>query len=82
MKNKKALPFSFVLENLFSLYPIVKPMFGCHSVYIGDKIVLSLRDKNDDDSGVWIATKKEYHSSLKKDLPCMRSIKIFGPGTF
>jgi len=80
-KAKKQIPFSFVLENLFSLDPVVKPMFGCHSVYVNGKIVLSLRDKDDEDSGVWIGTSKEYHDSLKKEFPNMRSIRIFGPGT-
>jgi hypothetical protein len=80
MKVKRPIPFNFVIENLFSVDPIVKPMFGAHAVYIGNKIVLILRDKDDEDSGVWIATTVEYHSSLKKEFPNMHSIKIFGPG--
>jgi hypothetical protein len=80
-KKTKQIPFDFAIENLQRLNPVVKPMFGCHSVYVGDKIVLSLRDKDDEDSGVWIGTSKEFHSSLKKEFPSMRSIKIFGPGT-
>lgn len=80
-KSQKSIPFSFVIENLFQADPIVKPMFGCHSIYINEKIVLSLRDKDDEDSGVWIGTSKEHHQSLKKEFPSMRSIKIFGPGT-
>lgn len=80
-KAKKSIPFSFAIENLFSREPIVKPMFGCHSIYIDGKIVLSLRDKDDADSGVWIGTSKEFHASLKKEFPSMRSIRIFGPGT-
>jgi hypothetical protein len=80
-KIKKPIPFDFVLENLHSLDPVVKPMFGCHSVYVGNKIMLALRDKDDEDSGVWIGTTKEHHTSLQKDFPNMRSIKLFGPGT-
>lgn len=80
-KTSKPIPFSFVLENLYSANPLVKPMFGCHSVYVGNKIMLALRDKNDEDSGVWIGTTKEHHESLKNDFPKMRSIKLFGPGT-
>ncbi len=55
-------------------------MFGAHAIYIQEKIVLILRDKNDEDSGVWIATSQEHHQSLKKNFPSMRSIKIFGTG--
>ncbi len=80
-QKKGSVPFSFVLENLFSANPVVKQMFGCHSIYINGKIVLSLRDKEDEDKGVWIATTKEHHASLKKEFPSMRSIRIFGPGT-
>jgi hypothetical protein len=78
-KMKHPIPFNFVIENLFSVDPIVKPMFGAHAVYVGNKIVLILRDKDDEDSGVWIATTVEHHSSLKEDFPNMHSIKIFGP---
>jgi hypothetical protein len=77
---KKKIPFDFVLEKLFSAEPMVRPMFGAHAVYIGPKIVLILRDKDDQDSGVWIGTKKEHHASLIKEFPNMRSIAIFGPG--
>jgi hypothetical protein len=79
-KVKKSIPFDFVLENLHSADPIVKPMFGAHGVYVGNKIVLILRDKNDEDSGVWLATTVEHHQGLQKDFPDMRSIKVFGPG--
>jgi hypothetical protein len=80
-KSKKSIPFSFAIENLFAADPIVKPMFGAHAIYIENKIVLILRDKDDSDSGIWIATTTEHHTSLKKDFPNMRSIQIFGSGT-
>lgn len=80
-KKKKEIPFEFVIENLFTVNPVVKQMFGCHSIYVENKIVLALRDKDDEDSGVWIGTSKEHHISLKKEFPNMRSIRIFGPGT-
>ncbi|HEY0029895.1 MAG TPA: hypothetical protein VGC65_03975 [Bacteroidia bacterium] len=80
-KEKKAIPFDFAIENLFSLDPIVKPMFGAHAIYIGSKIVLILRNKEDEDSGVWIATIPEHHNSLKKTFPAMRNIQLFGGGT-
>ena len=79
-KIKKSIPFNFVIDNLFSAEPIIKSMFGAYAIYTSGKIVLILRDKNDEDSGVWLATSPEHHSSLKKDFPGMRSIKIFGTG--
>ncbi|MES2284346.1 MAG: hypothetical protein V4547_01575 [Bacteroidota bacterium] len=79
-KVQKTVPFNFVIENLYALDPIIKSMFGAYAIYVGNKIVLILRDKKDEDSGVWIATTAEHHTSLKKDFPSMRSIKVFGPG--
>jgi hypothetical protein len=49
-------------------------------VYIGEKIVLALRDKPQalDDNGVWLATIEEHHASLQRDFPNMRSIGVLG----
>lgn len=82
MKKVKSIPFSFVVEQLFSLDPVMKPMFGCHALYVGEKIMLILRqgEKHRDDNGIWIATKTEHHASLKKELPSMRTIYVLGKG--
>ncbi len=79
---KKYIPFDFVLDRLVQLGPIIKPMFGCYGVYIGEKIMLILRNRKDHslDNGVWLATSKEYHISLKKELPSLRSIDLLGNG--
>jgi len=55
-------------------------MFGCLAVYVGEKIVLILRqkDKNSADNGVWLATTEVHHESLRHEFPNMRSIQIFG----
>ena len=83
MKNetkKKAVAFDFVLEELYSLEPTVKPMFGCHAVYVKEKIVLILRRKESypEDNGVWLATTREHHESLRKNFRSMRTIGVFG----
>jgi hypothetical protein len=75
------LPHEFVLEALAGLAPRTHPMFGCLAVYVGEKIVLILRDKRDRtaaDDGVWLATSKDHHESLHRDFPSMRSIAVFG----
>lgn len=85
MKTRRttAVPFDFVLEKLSRCSPIVRPMFGCHAVYVAEKIVLILRSKDSDihDNGVWLATSHEHHESLKKMFPNMRSIRLFGSRT-
>ena len=80
VKPRKSIPHAFVLDALAELEPRTNPMFGCLAVYVGEKIVLVLRDKSpaDSDNGVWLATTPEHHASLKQDFPSMRSIKVFG----
>ena len=80
---RKQVPFDFVLEELEPLSPITKPFFGCTAVYVGEKIVLILRDKikEPDANGVWLATTYEHHESLLREFPSMRSISVLGPGT-
>lgn len=81
-KPTAKLPFDFVLEELSELGPFTRPMFGCHSVYVEDKIVFILRDRGDppQDDGVWIATTEEHHASLKKELPGLRSVTVLAGG--
>lgn len=76
------IPFKFVLEELSELEPYTKPMFGFTGVYVGEMIVLVLREREKfpEDNGVWVATFQEHQPSLKKELPSMRSLKQFGPG--
>ena len=80
VKPRKPVPHEFVLEALAALSPRTHPMFGCLAVYVGEKIVLILRDKKDHtaDNGVWLATTKERHASLRRDFPNMRSIPVLG----
>jgi hypothetical protein len=80
-RKPRTVPFEFVLEELADLEPWTRPMFGCTAVYVEEKIVFILRaGKDDDDNGVWIATTKEHHATLRVDLPSMRSITVFGVG--
>ena len=87
---KKKIPFDFILDLLSPLSSrrgvggevVVKPMFGCHAIYAEAKIMLIVRKKEDhtDANGVWIATGKEHHASLKKELPSMKSVYILSNG--
>lgn len=79
-KPRKPIPHEFVLDAIASLSPETRPMFGCLAIYVKDKIALILRDKpaSKTDNGVWLATTKEHHASLRKDFPNMRSIRVLG----
>jgi hypothetical protein len=78
----KKLPFDFVLLELEELGPYTRPMFGCHAVYVEDKIVFILRDDREPprDNGVWVATTREHHASLRRELPSLRSITVLAGG--
>lgn len=79
-RKKKPLPHEFVLDEIASLAPLTRPMFGCLAVYVEDKILLILRDKQESraDNGIWLATAPEHHESLRREFPRMRSIRVFG----
>lgn len=79
-KPRKTVPHAFVLDALAALSPRTRPMFGCLAIYVGEKIVLILRDKPETsaDNGVWLATTQEHHASLRRDFPNMRSIRVLG----
>lgn len=80
LKQRKPIPHEFVLDAIASLSPETRPMFGCLAIYVKDKIVLILRDKpnNKADNGVWLATTKEHHASLRREFPNMRSVQVLG----
>ena len=75
MKNlssvSRQLPFPFVLEELASIRPTIKRMFGFTHVYLGDKLLLSLRDsaKQTGTNGLWLYTTTEHIESLAQEFP-------------
>ena len=80
VRQRKAVPHEFVLDAIAAIAPATRSMFGCLAVYVGEKIVLILRDRRDGtaDNGVWLATIQEHHESLRRQFPNMRSIQLFG----
>ncbi len=80
LKQRKAVPYAFVMDALADLPTETRTMFGCLAVYLGDQIVLILRERRDPpaDNGVWLATTAEHHESLAREFPSMRSIQLFG----
>jgi hypothetical protein len=78
VKTRKPVPYAFVLDAISQLPIETRSMFGCLAVYVGDKIVLMLREKQKqkEDNGVWLATTKEHHQTLQREFPCMRSIQL------
>ena len=68
---KRQVPFSFVLEELVSLRPTIKRMFGFTYVYLDDKLLFSLRDSltRPGSNGMWLYTTAEHLDSLRSEFP-------------
>ncbi|HUK48931.1 MAG TPA: hypothetical protein VLW06_15110 [Terriglobales bacterium] len=79
VKPRKRIPYEFVLDALASSSPWTRPLFGCTAIYVGEKIVLCLREKPtyQRDNGVWLATTEDHHESLRLEFPNMRSVGLF-----
>jgi hypothetical protein len=74
------MPYEFLLDYLPATV-VVKPAIGMFYVYFEGKIVLIFRKvgKNPQHNGLWIATRKEHHASLKADIPAITDF-VFNEG--
>jgi len=73
------IPYEFVLEYLYPLEPIIKPMFGVQSIYLENKIYFAVR-KNESkpiDNGLWLATSLEHQDSLREQFPSLRDLSLY-----
>jgi hypothetical protein len=81
--KRRSAPYPFILEALTPLEPEVRPMFSGFAVYLGDKIVLMLRDspKHPEDNGVWIVFSERADLAdpgIGRDFPSLRLIGMLG----
>jgi hypothetical protein len=81
--KRKSAPFPFIIEALAPLEPGVRPMFSGFAVYVGEKIVLILRDslKQPEDNGVWLVfsdTANLADPGILQDFPSLRLINLLG----
>lgn len=81
--KRRTAPYQFVLEALTPLEPEVRPMFSGFAVYLGEKIVLMLRDslKNPADNGIWLVFSESAvlaDPQTTRDFPSLRSIELLG----
>ena len=79
---RKRDPFPFVLEELISIRPTIKRMFGFTSVYLDDKLLCSLRDspKQPGSNGVWLYTTTEHVDSLGREFPQLPKRQLWRSG--
>ena len=79
---KRRDPFPFVLEELNSIRPTIKRMFGFTSVYLDDKLLCSLRDsvKQPGSNGMWLYTTTEHVESLGREFPQLPKRQLWRSG--
>src|ERR1017187_7236956 len=81
--KRKSAPYPFILEALIPLNPEVRPLFSGFAVYLGDKIVLMLRDSPNqpEDNGVWLVFSEVANltdAGIRRDFPSLRIIGLLG----
>src|ERR1700749_4982427 len=81
--KRRSAPYPFILEALAQLEPEVRPMFSGFAVYVGEKIVLMLRDnpKHPEDNGVWLVCSETANladPAIRQDFPSLRLINLLG----
>ncbi len=66
------MPYDFLMDYLPATI-IIKPAIGMFYIYFEGKIVLIFRKvgKNPQHNGLWIATSRENHASLKTEIPAI-----------
>jgi hypothetical protein len=79
---KRQDPFPFVLEELSSLRPNVKRMFGFTSIYLDEKLLCSLRDsvRQPGSNGMWLYTTTEHLESLGREFPQLSKRQLWRSG--
>jgi hypothetical protein len=82
-KPKRKPPHPFIVEALAPLNPEVRPMFSGFAVYVGDRLVLMLRDaaKSARDNGVWLVLSEATDPAdegLRREFPSLRRIELLG----
>jgi hypothetical protein len=77
---KKRPPYDFILEELGDFVTDIKPMFGAFGIYHQNKILMILRKKEnfDRDTGMWLGVVDEYVNEIKKEIPELRDLEMFG----
>jgi hypothetical protein len=81
--KRRSAPYPFIIEALAPLEPEVRPMFSGFAVYVGERIVLMLRDslKHPEDNGVWLVFSETANLAdprIRQDFPSLRLINLLG----
>ncbi len=64
------VPYNFVLRYLYPVRPRIKKMLGCYGLYLDKKLLLLLRDRENQPefNGIFVATQPEFFDNLQNEL--------------
>ena len=73
LPSQRQSPFQFVLDELLPVRPTVKRAFGFTYVYLGERLLLSLRrsERQPRFNGVWLYTEAGHVESLRAEFPLL-----------
>jgi hypothetical protein len=79
----RQVPFPFVIEELASLRPTIKTLFGSTNVYLDDKLLFSLRNSVNypGTNGIWVYTTSEHIDSLAREFPGLPRRQLWRSGS-
>jgi hypothetical protein len=80
--QRRPLPFPFIIDELESLRPTVRGVFGFTHVYLEDRLLFSLRDADTrtGSNGMWLYTTTEHADSLAQEFPDLPRRQIWRSG--
>jgi hypothetical protein len=78
----KTIPFPFIIDELSSLRPTIKKVFGFTHVYLEDRLLFSLRDAamQRGTNGMWLYTTTEDVDSLGAEFPDLPRRQLWRSG--
>ena len=80
--QRRPIPFPFVIDELESLRPTVRTVFGFTHIYLEDKLLFSLRDAatQPGSNGMWLYTTIEQADSLAREFADLPRRQIWRSG--
>ena len=64
------VPFDFVLRYLYPVRPKVKKLLGCYALLDNEKILMLLRERDNQPeyNGVFVATEPHFYDELQNEI--------------
>ena len=82
VSQRRSIPFPFIIDELESLRPTVRSLFGFTHVYLEDKLLFSLRDapNRPGSNGMWLYTTAEDADKLAQEFSDLPRRQIWRSG--